>query len=209
MPRTTPLVAFAAVLLAASPAAAREPGPIGAIQRNAADPLPDGVKARGGAIEQVWSWTGPDGVRTGLAVFSSRETSTGQHVTFRKLYVQLYEGAPGALKQVRLVQDGVSACNVDVTAAFVPGSVTITVEDGDGKVELTFAYDISCRGDVSPDTRKLLVLEDTAKHALRGTTRVDVGDGQTLGGDYTLDGFAKQPELRSYAIARWAALLGK
>lgn len=209
MKRLAPVVALAAVLLTAAPAIAREPGPYDVAQRNATEPLPKGVKAKGTKVEQVWTWTEDDLVTTGWAVFSSTETATDQHVTDRKIYVQLYRGKPGKLKQVRLVTDGVAGCDFDVTAAFVPGSVTVTDEDTDGKVELAFAYDVVCRSDVSPATRKLLVLEGTAKHALRGSSKIDVGSGEKVGGDYKLDGFAKQPALKSYAIAQWAALLGQ
>lgn len=206
MPRTARLVAIAAVLAAAAPASA---APTAVAQGDATQPLPKGVTAKGATVEQVWTWTEDDQVTTGVAVFSSTEKATDQHVTDRKLFVQLYRGKPGKLKQVRLVQDGVARCELDVTAAFVPGSVTVTDQDADHKVELTFAYDITCRGDVSPPDRKLLVLEGTAKHALRGSARIDVGNGERFGGEYKADKFAKEDAVKAYALAQWAALLGK
>lgn len=205
--RVAVLVA-AIALFAAAPAHAREPGPYDVKQESISAPLPKGLKAKGAKVEQVWSWTEDDLTTKGYAVFSSTEKRKADHLVERRIYVQLYRGKPGKLKQVRLVQDHVLACDYDVTADFVAESVTITDEDTDGKPELTFAYDLACRSDVSPAQRKLLVLEGTAKHALRGESRVDVGNGETMGGAFKADGFAKETAVKAHAVARWAALLG-
>ena len=70
-------------------------------------------------------------------------------------------------------------------------------------------YDVTCTSDVSPATRKLLVLEGKDKHALRGTSRIDAGGGDVLGGDYKADGFKKAPAIKAMAEQRWKDLLGK
>lgn len=209
MSQRVALLVAATALLASTPALAREPGPYDVKQESAGAPLPKGVKAKGATVEQVWSWTENDLLAKGYAVFSSTEKKKDDHLVERKIYVQIYSGKPGKLKQTRLVQDHVLACEFDVTAKFVDGSVTITDEDGDGKWEIAFAYDLACRSDVSPATRKLLVIEGGAKHALRGTERVDVGNGEKVGGEYKADGFAKEAAVKAYAVAQWAALLAK
>ncbi|MBK9034383.1 MAG: hypothetical protein IPL61_24475 [Myxococcales bacterium] len=203
------LATLATALLAfTSPALADEPGPIDVTQLDAAKPLPTGVKAKGQAVEQVWSWTDGDTATAGLAVFSSTDTVKVGRVVARKLFVQYYRGKAGKLKLVRLVNDGVPTCAYDVVAQFVPGSVSVTDEDADGVSELTFAYDVTCTSDVSPSTRKLLVLEGPAKHALRGNSRIDAGGGDLVGGDYKADPFKKAPALKALAEARWQKLLG-
>ncbi len=204
------LAAFV-IALASSPAlvAAREPGPYDVAQGDAAKPLPAGVKAKGKTVEQVWTWTEGDLLTSGLAVLSSTDTVKDGRLVARKLFVQYYRGKGGKLKQVRLVQDGVPTCEYDVVAGFVPGSVQITDEDTDGLSELSFAYDVTCTSDVSPATRKLLMLEGPAKHALRGETQIDAGGGQLIGGTYKLDGFKKAAALQALAEAQWKALLGK
>ena len=141
-------------------------------------------------------------------MFSQTETVKGGRVTGRKIFVQLYTGKGLEQKELRLIQDGVTGCEFDVVAQFLDGSVSITDEDADGVDELTFAYDLACTGDVSPATRKLLVLEGKDKHILRGSARVDLGNGEVLGGDYQVDGFRKAPELQALAVARWKELLG-
>lgn len=193
-------------LLAAVPAGAGELPPLDVKQSTTP---PAGVKARGAVVEDVWSWSEGAGIE-GHGVFSITEKKTKDgDVSDRYLYVQLYRGKPGALKELRLVQDKQEECEgADITADFVAGSVAVTDEDADGKVELSFAYDIACRTDVSPATRKLLVLEASDKHILRGTQRVDEGSGQFVGGEYEADGFKNQSKLLSFAEARWKALLG-
>lgn len=209
MKLTSVVVAAAVSLSLAVPAHAHEPGPFDVAQAPAGQPLPKGVTAKGATVEQVWTWTEDDMVTQGVAVFSATEKLQGQRLVDRKLYVQLYLGKPGKLKQVRLVTDGERNCEFDLAAGFVAGSVTVTDEDHDGKAELAFAYDMTCASDVSPQTRKLLVLEGTAKYALRGETRVDVGGGDLVGGAYKADGFGKNAPLLAYAKAQWAALLAK
>ena len=203
------LATLAAVsLLSIAPAHAREPGPYDVKQVDASQALPKGVKAKGTTVEQVWSWGEGDLQNVGLAVFSSTDTVKGGRVVARKLFVQYYRGKPGKLKQVRLVTDGVPTCEFDVIATFLPGSVQVTDEDTDAISELSFAYDVTCTSDVSPSTRKLLVLEGKDKHALRGSSRVDAGGGQTVGGEFKLEGFKKAPSLQALAETQWKTLLG-
>jgi len=201
------VAAVATAVLFAAPASAREPGPYKVQQLAAGAQLPKSIKVRGKQVLQVWTWQESDFVGTGYAVFSQTETAEDDHVTGRQLYVQLYTGKGDAQKQLRLVQDGVRDCELDVVASFVEGSVSVTDVDGDGKNELTFAYDLACKGDISANVRKLLVLEHKDKHALRGTSRIVLGD-LVEGGDYKPDGFKKQPALKTLAETRWKELLG-
>jgi hypothetical protein len=197
------LLVLAALAVLASPAHAAPPA---AIQLDRAAPLPAGVQARGKEVEQVWRWS--EGTGTALAVFSStdRKRRAGGLVS-RKIFVQLYRGDGPGLREVRLIQDGEDGCDFDVIVGFLPGSVSVTDADGDGAPELTFAYDTTCTSDVSPATRKLLVLEGADKHALRGQNRVDTGGGQLEGGGFEVAGFKDAAALRRFAEKRWKQLL--
>jgi hypothetical protein len=107
-------------------------------------------------------------------------------------------------RMLRVVRDGVPACELDLFAEFVPEATEVTDLDGDGIGELTFAYRTSCTGDVSPMTLKLLVLEQRDKYILRGTTIVDAGDGERLGGVVRPDAaLAKNPRFLAHARAVW------
>ena len=206
----TSLVAAAvATTLVIAPAVAREPGPYDVKQLPATGALPKAIKVKGSQILQVWTWEEYDLIGTGYAVFSQTETLKGGRVTGRKIFVQLFTGKGDKQKELRMINDGVTGCEYDVVAKFIDGSVSVTDEDADGTNELTFAYDVACTSDVSPATRKLLVLEGKDKHALRGTSRVDAGGGDVLGGEYQADGFKKAPAIKALAEQRWKDLLGK
>ncbi|MES2328006.1 MAG: hypothetical protein V4539_00295 [Bacteroidota bacterium] len=75
----------------------------------------------------------------------------------------------------------------------------------DGKAEVWIAYKVSCQGDVSPVTMKIIMYQDNKKFALRGATRVKVSASEYRGGDYTLDEAFKNasPEIRQYAENLW------
>lgn len=198
----------AATTVSIAPVAAREPGPYDVQELPAASALPKAIKVKGTQVLQVWTWKEYDLINTGYAVFSQTDTVKAGRLTGRKIYVQLYSGKGEKQKQLRLVQDGVASCEFDVGVGFIDGSVSVTDEDEDGVNELTFAYDVECTSDVSPATRKLLLLEGKDKHALRGTSQVDPGGG-AVGGEYKAEGFKKAPLLKALAEARWKELLGK
>ena len=200
----------AAALLSASPASAREPGPYNVQQLAAGAKLPRAIKVEGREVLQVWTWQEHDRVNTSYAVFSQTHTvRDGRDERFidHRLFVQLYSGKGHKQKQLRIVRDGVTGCSWEATADLVPGSISVTDVDNDGTSELTFAYDLACRTDMSPADRKLLVLEGTAKHALRGTQRVDLGPGHVYGGDYEADAFKGAPRLKQLAEDRWKHLV--
>jgi hypothetical protein len=84
------------------------------------------------------------------------------------LYVAHYVRGDGPPRRLRLVRDRVEACTVDVTLRFEPEARSVTDLDEDGIGEVTFAYWIACKGDVSPDGLKLLMLEGGDKYIIRG-----------------------------------------
>jgi len=201
----TALVASAAVTtLALAPAAAD----IAATQLPSEYKLPKTLKVKGKTLQQIWTWTNADTAQTGYALFSFTDTLKGDRLTGRKLYVQVFAGKGDAQKELRMINDGATGCKLDLHADFVGASISITDADSDGIAEVAFAYDVACAGDVSPAVRKLLVLEGKDKHALRGTSRVDLGSGEHAGGEYKADGFKKAPALKALAEQRWKDLLG-
>lgn len=117
---------------------------------------------------------------------------SGRTVTLTADHVLV--AANGTRRVLRHVQDGVSACDFDVTAGFLPGSLKVADRNADGLGEVTFAYDTACRSDVSPATLKLLVLQNGSKYILRGETDMSFAGGPT-----------PAPPTAEPAPARWLA----
>ena len=122
-----------------------------------------------------------------------------------RLYGYHYVQGAGGLQLKRRITDFVDDCELDMTVAHIPPSIRITDLDGDGHSEVTFLYELACRGDVSPLTLKLMMLEDGEKYPIRGTTIVDVGNGERYGGEKQFgEEFAKAPAaFRDFASQLW------
>jgi hypothetical protein len=144
--------------------------------------LPAGVKPSA-ALEDAETFTDKNG--TNYVVFSAkREKQTVE------LFVDHYVvPAGGKAKLLRNVKELVEECEEDLTAQFHPAALGVTDLDGDGYAEITFAYEVGCRGDVSPDDYKLLLLENGDKYILRGTTVIDTHDyaNADAGGEFKPD----------------------
>ena len=78
-------------------------------------------------------------------------------------------------------------CPVDIAASFYPQSLSLSDLDGDGVAEVSFAYFLQCRGDVSTDRVKVMLYEAKKKYAIRGESQITLADGTKMGGKYTVD----------------------
>jgi hypothetical protein len=119
------------------------------------------------------------------------------------LYVDVYAVQAGKARVLRKVRDKVD-CIFDLTALFDPAGFHVTDIDEDGIAEVSFAYEIGCRSDVSANELKLLLLEGGTKYILRGKTRIQEG-GEPDTGRYTVDpSFDKGPRIfLDYAKQLW------
>ncbi len=102
--------------------------------------------------------------------------------------------------------DSVKICALDLEAAFLPNSLTITDLDGNGIAESTFLYKLGCRSDVSPVQLKLIMHEGKVKYAIRGKTMVPTtAPEKKVGGQKTIDpAFHRAPKaFLDYALQQW------
>jgi hypothetical protein len=130
-----------------------------------------------------------------------------------ELYAYDYVGSGGGRRLLWRTVDFERDCPFDLYAGFLPGTTTITDLDGDGTAEVTFLYTTSCRSDVSPATRKLIMHEGPAKYAIRGATRMPNPGPEgpkLIGGEAVVDpSFKAAPvALRGYALRRWEQYVG-
>jgi len=166
--------------------------------------LPAGVTVRGEFHSGIKF---ADANGTNYLLFS-RKTARQSAMLFVEDWVVPAKGAPRNLLPVRdLVED----CEMGgVSALFHDAARGVTDLDGDGIAEVTFAYEVACRSDVSPATYKLLVLEDGKKYILRGETTVDPGDGVIMGGKFTAEPSESRwpAEFLRHAKRVWATTSG-
>lgn len=155
-------------------------------------------------IERILRWNEGSGAH--VAVFATREKvgqKDGSTYTSKSLHVGVFNVQGDAPKKIHAIIEAVQPCELDLTARFIDGSISLTNLDGDDQAELTFAYVTQCAGDLSPKSMKVLMLEGKDRHALRGQALLDMGDGLTDGGQYKVD-FKKAPKvLVDHAKAVW------
>lgn len=110
----------------------------------------------------------------------------------------------GAWQKKWEVKDRIDDCEVDATCEFLPNSFSITDNDGNNFGEVCFLYKLSCKGDVSPDDKKLIMYEGVHKYAIRGSTFLEY-NGNKEGGDKKIDAsFTKAAKpLLDFAISQW------
>ena len=119
------------------------------------------MTSSGVAIQAGWT----DGEGEHRLVLS-RSESRGDLDLYGQHFLRGVDGKWTALWQVH---DFVHACEVDSTAEFF-GDIEVTDLDTDGIAETSFAYLVSCKGDISPHTLKLLMHEGKTKYAIRLST---------------------------------------
>lgn len=163
--------------------------------------LPEGVEIKG-EIERGLRFADKNG--DNWVVFAKKTVEDPQS---SYLYVKHYAIGPGGLRELRHVRDKVEDCDFDLVVAFDENSIAVTDLDDDAIGEVTFAYELGCTSDVSPNTYKLLVLEGGDKYILRGNTRTFDGQ-EEIGGDYKVDpSFEKgPPEFLAHAKKIWPEL---
>ena len=105
---------------------------------------------------------------------------------YANLYAYKYKKRDTGWQLMWRVYDFIPECEVDVTCEFIPGSLTVTDLNNNGKAEITFIYKLSCRGDVSPDALKLILYEGNSKYAIRGEMLVIAGPDK-FGGQKIID----------------------
>jgi hypothetical protein len=174
-------------------------GPMRAIPK---DEIPSSVRLRG-EVERAVGWTDENGEN--LAVFSRTETSrSGRAGTIASAYLDVQHvvlTSTARPKILRSVRERVDRCDADLLLSFQDAALAVTDLDHDGIGELTFAYALACRTDMTPAALKLLMFENGDKYILRGTMRNEEGKG----GDLRIDpSFASgAPAFLEHAKRSW------
>lgn len=175
-----PSAAASAPVAATTTGAPSAPVAVGDLAARPAAELPAAARdAAPGTVEDEWyEWTDANGTN---ALVLSVETAPRQgradgdsgrviEAEASTLYATLLAGTDGSYRTLRQLTDpGVDPCGEDLSNEFTDGTVQLTDSDGDGIGEITVGWAYACRGDVSPLTVKLALLEGKDKYILRGT----------------------------------------
>lgn len=169
------------------------------------DSVPNNIQYNGNIVQAV-RWTDNTGdnivILTAADKIPSNGPAGGRDAA---LYAYHYLVSGDSIKQTWKLYDYVKDCDVDIDLYFFDKVFAVTDLNKDGKAEVWIMYKISCRGDVSPATMKIIMYQDKKKFAVRGINKVQVSEKEYAGGQFTFDdAFKKAPaEFRQYAEKLW------
>ena len=128
----------------------------------------------------------------------------GQSNASAKLSAVLYQKTDSGFVTKWKMMDHINNCELDIVCAFYDDHLTITDLDSNGLAEITMVYALSCKGDVSPNEKKLLMYEGEQKYAIRGEELMLL-QKDSIGGSWKADtAFSKAPKVfLTYAIDHW------
>lgn len=129
---------------------------------------------------------------------------TGKTNTSAKLSAVLYQKTDSGFVQKWKMNDSISNCELDITCSFYDYHLSITDLDSNGIAEIILVYALSCKGDVSPHEKKLILYEGANKYAIRGQELM-ILQKDTIGGTMNIDpAFSKAPAVfLSFAKNYW------
>ena len=163
-----------------------------------------------GTVVRALSWTDKNGGNMLLLTETNEIWDRHRESRTRELYAYHYANRKTATYQLlRQIHDFEKDCPLDIALAHLSNSLTVTDLDKDGFAEITFLYTNGCKGDVSPDVLKLMLLENGAKYAIRGETTLYQGgkplEGYGNGTPKTVDAsFAQAPKaFLAHANRQW------
>ncbi len=186
------------------------PAPVD-LQLRRLNKIPDAVDAKDPAA--AWGWRDANGENVFVVTYADHEGAESEYETSRSRSMVITHdvlGSDGSVVRKRTVKDYVNDCPFDVHLQLEDDSLQTSDLDGDGLAEITFAYLLTCTSDVSPYTRKLLLLEDGEKYILRGHAGVDFLQ-PPIPSEYELDpSVASGPRVfREHLIAAWGPSASK
>jgi hypothetical protein len=142
------------------------------------------------------AWTDNNGENMLIFTSKMQENPSDDYgpSTNAELRVYHYADSGNGYILVREVRDFEKDCVFDNRAVFSKNSVSITDLDQNGYAEVIFVYRLGCTSELSPDSLKLIMLENGIKYAIRGNTLVDYGS-EKAGGETSIDPeFDKAPK---------------
>ena len=133
--------------------------------------LPNSISFKGNLVA-AFSWNDDLGksivVFSSVPEYSSPKREMNEDEISAELHVARYLNENNNARRTWKWEGGVLNCPFDIVSKFITGSITITDLDKDGTAELCFQAMESCRSDVSPSGKKLLLVENDQIYTLKG-----------------------------------------
>jgi hypothetical protein len=169
--------------------------------------LPKDIKYSGNIVQAV-RWTDSTGNNIVLLTKDDKVQSKNaldEGYSEAALYAYHFLVSDNITRQTWRLYDYVKECPVDLFLDYVNKTFAVTDLNKDGKAEIWLMYKVSCQGDVSPIPMKIIMYEDDKKHAVRGTTQVQVSGTEKAGGEFSFDEPFKKASsaFREYAEKLW------
>lgn len=149
---------------------ASSPSAVGQIRRLNA--LPAGVELRGKLIA-AYGWTDSAGEHL-LVLAEQQEARSADGTQSAALYAAQYTLGQDRPRRQWMLNDGVTRCEFDASAAFDLGAIGFPDINRDGALETVLGYRSACASDVSPNDYKLILHVGKTKYGLRGLDRQGV-----------------------------------
>ena len=170
------------------------------------DKIPDAIDAKG---PDAWGWRDANGENVFVVTYADSEGAESDYDSSRSRSMVITHdvlGSDGPVTRKRTVRDFVNDCPFDLHLLLEKDSLQVSDLDGDGLAEITFAYQFTCTSDVSPRSRKMLLLEDGEKYILRGHTGLNL-PGMQMPSEFEVDpSVEKGPKVfRDHLIAAWGS----
>ncbi len=134
------------------------------------DKLPSSLKYKGKIVEGVeWKDKKGDNIllltTTGLFIDADPETYRNSC----ELYAYHFIKTDKEWKMVWQLTDFIRECDLDIILDFKKNTLSITDLNKNNIAESWIMYEMSCKGDVSPNDLKLIMHEGEKKYAIRGS----------------------------------------
>ncbi|MBX9783839.1 MAG: hypothetical protein K2X48_11175 [Chitinophagaceae bacterium] len=144
-------------------------------------PLPNSYN-----LKQAKKWYDQKGENWLVLYETGSFVAQGKEFPSAKLSAVLYLKTDTGFVQQWKMNDFVNDCDLDLVCNYYDNHLSITDLDSNGIAEVMMVYALSCRGDVSPNEKKLILYEGGKKYALRGEELL-IMKKDTTGGTYKPD----------------------
>lgn len=166
--------------------------------------IPKTIKYKG-QVKEALRWTDKLGDNILITTETGIFPTPGQAETRdAELFAYHFLVTNDSVKLLWRVYDFIKECGLDMETQFVDNSLSVTDLNNDGIAEIWVMYRLSCHGDVSPSSMKIIMYQGKKKFAMRGSAKLVV-PGESYGGEYAFDNtFAAGPkEFKEFAKKLW------